>query len=440
VDDEVDVKDRSTNRAKNRATRGLALAMPLLLWSVAACGGRATEPGPDVPSKPRADDSGARASAVGDTFKKFVYTQCASKEDCPSVFARAAGQDASGRAWNPRAHMDAPDPAWLVEWYRLPSGEDNARYVYAALALGAVRRSWAEHCDQAYGAYRKDLDARLGELEPKLARLSIEPNPYDRIGGVLALEPDKPKKGDALGEFVKGSDPVRYAYEAALYDAFNDTNRTFVYAFDGYAPSDALVETMKPRQARDYERDAFCLDAARGAIPGVDPLPDTSSWDGEVREMVRSAIPTPQKAAVEARRSQLVLQVRAKFKNAMTRTPSLPTGIREISVGTVTAFERNGRAARVTVTQTREDRKTVDGISRLQKIDEISTVDFKDWPSGVILDPGDSVSFYGAELTVKDTIIKSTPELEHLSRQRTVDGRHVTKTVTKSGGTKVFFR
>jgi hypothetical protein len=130
---------------------------------------------------------------VTKAFETFSYARCAGGEDCPLVFARAANQEAAGPgAWNPRGHMGAsPDATWVVEWARLPSGAGSARYVYAALALAAVRRSWAEQCGRAYVGYRKDLDARLGELEPKLARLRIEPNPYDRIGGFPA-EPASP--------------------------------------------------------------------------------------------------------------------------------------------------------------------------------------------------------------------------------------------------------
>jgi hypothetical protein len=56
-----------------------------------------------------------------------------------------------------------------------------------------------------------------------------------------------------------------------------------------------------------------------------------------------------------------------------------------------------------------------------------------------VLEPGDSVSFYGAELSVKEVIMKSTPELEHRSREYKIEGKHVTK-LTAKGKTYKYFR
>ncbi|HTJ83511.1 MAG TPA: hypothetical protein VL400_17445, partial [Polyangiaceae bacterium] len=419
-------------RGRARGVIGALVALPL----VASCGGAKPDAGAATPtaSAPPADAPG-RAKKIAEAYAAFSFEACHTGEDCGALFAKSVSEETSGAAaWNPRGHMDSPDPEWIPEWGRLQTGPEGARYTFAALALAATRKSWARACTESHAAFAKRLDARLADLEPKLARIRMSPNPYDRIGDILALQPEKPQKG-ALGEFTPGSDAVRYTWEAALYDAFNETGRTFVYAFDGYAPSEELVAVMRPRQGQDYERDAYCIDAAKGLVPNAPALPDTSSWDAEVREMVRPAIGIDREALVKERRGQLALQVKAKFANAMSKNPSLPEGIRELSVGTVTKFVRNGKAASVVVTQLREEKKAnPDGTQKTVKIDETSSVEFADWPSGVVLDPGDSLSFYGAEKTVKDTVIKSTPELEHLSRQRTVDGRHVTSVVTKAAG------
>jgi len=420
---------------KNRMFASLVV-LPLF----AGCSGapRAT----DTPaSTAPAPDAPGRAKKVADAYAAFSFEACHTGEDCGAALAQSVNEKTSGPdAWNPRAHLDTLDVDWIPEWPRLPTGPEGAKYTFAAMALAATRKSWATACTKFYDAYAKDLDKRLAELEPKLVRIKTSPNPYDRIGDLLKIEPEKPRK-DALGEFTPGSDAVRYAWEVALYDAFFETNRIFVYAFDGYAPSAELVAMMRPRQGRDYERDAYCLDASKGLVPNAPVLPDTSSWDGEVREMVKPAIPIEREALVNERRGQLALQVKAKFGGAALEHPSLPPGIREISVGTVTRFERNGKAASVVVTQLREEKKpNTNGTEKTVKVDETSSVEFADWPSGVILSPGDSVSFYGAEKTVKDTVISSTPTLEHLSRQRTVEGRHVTSIVTKATGKKVYWK
>ena len=49
------------------------------------------------------------------------------------------------------------------------------------------------------------------------------------------------------------------------------------------------------------------------------------------------------------------------------------------------------------------------------------------------------MTFYGAEINVKELIIKSTPEVEHKSRTYQLEPKHVTKIVAK-GKTTVYFR
>ncbi len=404
----------------------------LVFSFVLACG---SEPQADAPPTSRGSVDATRLVEV---YNGFSFGNCQSGDDCPRVFAKAAGVDlgASGKqpAANPRRSMKSPDPAWIPEWDRLPGDEAGAHYAYEALALAAVQRSWAASCDAAYAAHEKSIDEELATLDRGIAEKNRDPNPYDRLAGLLALEPAQPKKG-ALGEFVAGSDAVRYRWEAAVFEAFEDTARTFVYTFDAYAPDDALLETMRPRQPRAYERDAFCLDASRGAIANVKPLPDTSAWDADVRGMVRFAVPAERAKEIAERRRQLSVQVRAKFAKTKIPDPKLPTGIREITLDRVTAFERDGKRATVTAVSTREEKSG----AKTVKIDDTATAAFADWPSGVILAPGDAVSFYGAEVRVKDTVIRSTPELEHLSRASALEAKHVTKIVTK-GQTKKYFR
>lgn len=410
-------------------------------FSLAACFLTLSACGPATPADapaaarptPRVD-----AGRLAEVYSSFSYGNCQSGDDCPAVFAKAVGADLgpSGKrpGPNPRATMKNPDPGWLPEWGRLPESEAGAHYTYEALALAAVQRSWSHACDEAYRSYKKEADERLAALDRAIAEKNRDPNPYDRLGALLSLEPDKPKK-ESLGEFVKGSDAVRFRWEAAVFEAFEDTARTFVYSFDAYAPSEALVATMRPRQPEKYERDAFCLDASTGKIPGVKPLPDTSAWDADVRGMVKLAVPPARAQAIEQRRKELSTQVRLKFQKVMLPDPKLPPGVRELELTNISRFERDGRAAIVTSTTTREERaggKTI-------KIDETRQTTFADWPSGVILAPGDSVSFYGAETRVKDTVIRSTPELEHLSRETALEAKHITRLTTK-GQTKKYFR
>ncbi|MBL9027640.1 MAG: hypothetical protein JNL21_35945 [Myxococcales bacterium] len=411
-----------------RPERALALAACLSF----SCG-PAAPPAPAVVRPAPVD-----AARLTEIYSSFSYGNCQSGSDCPAVFAKAVGADLgpSGKrpGPNPRATMKNPDPEWLPEWERLPESEARAHYTYEALALAAVQRSWSRACDEAYRAYDKAVDERMTALDRAIAEKNRDPNPYDRLGALLALEPEEPKK-EGMGEFVKGSDAVRYRWEAAVFEAFEDTARTFVYSFDAYAPSEALVSTMRPRQPEAYERDAFCLDAAAGKIPGVKPLPDTSAWDTDVRGMVKLAVPTSRAQAVEQRRKELTTQVRLKFQKAMLPDPKLPPGVRELEIANISRFERDGRAAVITSTATREERAG----SKTVKIDETVRTTFADWPSGVVLEPGDSVAFYGTESRVKDTTIRSTPELEHLSRETALEAKHITR-LTAKGQTKKYFR
>jgi hypothetical protein len=407
------------------------------LWLVAlflvACGGD-PKPTPET----AASTSAVSPQRITQVYEGFSFGNCATGDDCARVFAKAVGADLGARgkapAANPRATMKNPDPTWIPEWDRLPSGDKDAHFTYEALALAAVQRSWSASCDAAYEKHKASMDEKLGALDRAIAEKNRNPNPYDRLAGLLALEPDKPQKG-ALGEFSPGSDALRYRWETAVFEAFEDTARTFVYVFDAYAPSDELLGVIKARQPESYERDAFCLDASSGKIAGVKPLPDTSAWDGDVRGMVKLAVPAATAKAIAERRAELATQVRLKFAKAKVANPSLPTGIRELQTASIQGFERDGRRAMVTSVSTREEKNG----SRTIKVDETVITTFADWPSGVVLSPGDKVSFYGAELKVKDQTIRSTPELEHLSRQTNFEAKHVTSIVTK-GQTKRYFR
>ncbi len=418
----------------HREMRAFAVCFTLSSLSALGCGGSSAPADPPHPSA-QAPIDGERLARV---YAAFGYGNCLTGSDCPRVFAKAAGVDlgADGRAAaaNPRSSMRNPDPEWLLEWDRLPTSEAGAHYAYEALALAAVRRSWTKACDDAYRAHRARVDAELATLDKAIAERNRDPNPYDRLGGLLALAPAAPKKG-ALGEFVPGSDAVRHRFETAVFDAFEDTARTFVYVFDAHAPSDELLAVLRPRQAEAYERDAFCADASSGGIEGVPRLPDTSAWDKEVRAMVRAAIPEERLAAVAKRRAELTAQTQLKFAKAKLPNPQLPSGLRELQVASVHTFERDGKRAIVTSVVTREERSG----AKTVKIDETVISTFPDWPSGVVLAPGDSVSFYGAEVKVKDTVIRSTPELEHLSRQTSLEAKHVTR-LTAKGVTKKYFR
>lgn len=373
-----------------------------------------------------------------DVYRAFGYLACKQGESCAKTFAGRVGVDlgANGAApaANPRSTLDNPDPVWIPEWARLPASREGAHYAYEALALAAIHKSYRAECEKAYVAYDKDLTARLDKLDKAVAALNRDPNPYDRLGGLLKLEPPKPDKS-RMHPFAEGTDPVRYRWESAVFEAFEDTKRTFVYAFDGYAPSDALLSVMHPRQPREHELDAFCIMAAKGSIGGIAPLPDTSSWDSGVRSMVKKFVSDDRSAQISRRRAELADVVRAKFAKVKVPNPQLPPGVREITVGKIQSFSRDGKKAIITSVIVREDRVG----PKLVKVDDNATAVFDDWPSGVVLNPGDGVSFYGAETSVKEVVLKSTPELEHKSRQYQLAAKHVTK-VVKGGKTTVYFR
>jgi hypothetical protein len=406
---------------------------------VVALAGCTPEP-PATPPQPTATAT-ATASALGDVeaiYKSFGFASCRAGDNCARTFSIRAGADigdkGANKVPNPRASLSNPDPLWLPEWSRLPTGDAGAHYAYEALTLAAVHRSYRAECEKAYDGYAKDLTARLDKLEKEVAAANREPNPYDRLGALLKLEPPKPDKS-RMHDLAEGADPVRYKWEVAVFEAFEDTKRTFLYAFDGYPPSDTLLGVIHPRLPKDQELDAFCLAAATGKVAGVPALPDTSSWDAGVRAMVRRFVPEERASALERRRGELADVVKAKFAKVKVPNPQLPPGVREMTLGKIESFARDGKKAIVTSLVKREDKVG----AKLVKSDDTATAVFEDWPSGVVLEPGDAVTFYGAEINVKELIIKSTPEVEHKSRTYQLEPKHVTKIVAK-GKTTVYFR
>ncbi len=394
------------------------------LFTLGACGASQEDP-KEVLDGPHAD-----TSTIAATYRAWDFSTCATADKCADSFREKASQKPNV---NPKGSMQNPDPKWIPDWESLPKGDDGARYVYEALVLAATNRTWSKRCDDAYATYAKKVDDDLADLTQLVAKESRDPNPYDRLSALLAWKP----KGDpeTPGEFTAGSDPVRYEIEASIFDAFEATNRTFLYLVKGYAPSDAVLATMHKREPRAYERDSYCLDASRGLIAAVPKLPTLSPGVDEVRSMVLPVFTPERIRQIEKRRQELVEVTRAKFAKAKVSNPSLPPGVRDMTEGRVQRFERDGKGATVVLLLFAE--KT-DASGKLQKIDETITASFADWPSGVVLEMGDALSFYGIEQSLKDTIIKSSPTLEHLSRETTVLAKHLSK-VTSKGKTFVYF-
>ncbi len=385
-----------------------------------ACGGSPENVATEASPAPPAGDT----SRLVETYRAWDFSSCESAEKCAESFRERAGQPPSK---NPKRAMKNPDPTWIPEWDSLPAGDDGTRYVYEALALAANNRSWAKRCDEAYAEYAKGLDVRMREVDDVVSKESRDPNPYDRLSALLALKPKSDPESPS--EFTTGSDPARFEAESAIFDAFEATNRTFLYLVGHYAPSDAVQAVMHKREPRAYEHDAFCLDASRGLSSAIPKLPTLAPSADEVRAMVRPAIAPERVREIEKRRAELADLTRAKFKKADVDSPSLPPGVREMSQGRVQRFERNGKGATVVLLLLSE--KT-DASGKAQKIDETITADFADWPSGLVLDVGDALSFYGIEQKQKDTIIKSSPTLEHLSRETSVLAKHLSKATTKA--------
>lgn len=403
----------------------------------------------DVKGKPSADATPAsKLGRVKEVYAAFDFTDCKSGENCAGTFAERAGlslgQDGKNRVPNPRAHLSNPDDAWIISWAELPTGEPGSHYVFEAMTLAAINKTWRSGCEKAYAEYDKDFTARYEAFDKQVAEKNKDPNPYDRLAGLLSIEPDKADKAALSHEkgasFKKGSDAIRYRWETAVFDAFEETGRTFVYSFDAYAPSDELLTVIHPRQPKDFELEAFCLDAWRGHNPSFAAPPDTATWDTHVRSMVKAPVLEEQVRRVDKRRAELADVSKAKFAKVKLPNPQLPTGIREMTIREVKSFQRDGKKAIIRSTTTKEDRATLpNGKSKVSKIDDNATTTFADWPSGVELGAGDTVSFYGAELSVKEVIVRSTPELEHRSREYSIDARHITKIVSK-GKTTVYFR
>lgn len=428
--------------------KNLSLSAPALVLALTSCGPSTTQQTPTgvgpQPTTTSSSGSTANLQNVLEVYPIFDFSGCKAGENCARTFALRVGVDLGERGDaagpNPRATITQnPDPVWLPEWARLPTSDAGAHFAFEALALAAVHKSFRASCEKAYADYDKDETARMATLDQAIGARNREANPYDRLSGLLSLAPPKPDKSK-MNEFSIGSDAVRYRWELAVFQAFEETSRTFVYVFDGYAPSEDLLGVMRPRQQKEYEVDAFCILAAQGKIPGVKALPDTSSWDSGVRSMVRRYVPEERALYIEKRRAELADVTKATFAKARIPNPQLPPGIKELTVPKVTTFVRDGKRATVTSLNIREERVTLaSGKVKTIKLEEHASATFEDWPSNVILEPGDAVSFYGAEISAKELTLKGTAELEHTSRTYVLEAKHITKIINK-GKTLVYFK
>jgi hypothetical protein len=437
---------RKRSRPDEGARRSVCVAAVAAALAASGCGGASVgaSSSEEAGAASAVDiEKAKRARAIEETFAGFGFEDCTTDPSlCADEFARRAGADLHApTGYSPRATLAKnPDPTWLPEWDRMPASTPRAPYAWRALTLAAVNKSYAARCNEAYERFAKEQSRLEKGLGHGIAKVNREVNPYDRLAMMLALEPAKAPTSGKLGEFAPGSDALRYQWEVAVFDAFEDTQRTFLYLATGHAPSEDLLGTMRPRQAPDYERDAYCIDAMRGLVPGVPAMPDLGSAFDEVRGMVKAVVPEERVASIEKRREDLTSVVRAKFQKTRVKNPSLPPGVRVLTMARVEMFERDGRAAKVRVTVTDESvRVEPNGQRKTVKVDETATASFADWPSGLVLEPGDTITFFGAESSEKITIIKSTPELEHKSRQTVLEAKHLWKAHTKTGST-VWFR
>lgn len=372
---------------------------------------------PDGEGPPKAD-----FSRVAKTYADWGFSSCDGESDCAKTFAERAGVT---RKDNPKGVIANPDADWIPEWSKLPETSEGAHFTYEALVLAATNKTYRARCEAAYTDWAKALDADVSDVRAVLAREANDPNPYDRISALLALRPAKdPAKPS---EWTKGSDPARFDVECGIFDAFEATNRTFVYTVGGFAPTDSILAAIHRREAPSDERDAFCLAASRGEIDGLPKLPVPEGTD-EVKAMVRAVVDPDAAARIDQRRKDLKEQTRLKFEKGKVANPSLPPGVRSISDGSVTAFLRDGQGAEVSLKTTVE---TTLPSGKVERVDEVMKVTFADWPSGVNLDLGDTMSFYGVDVSVKETLLDDTSKKHHLSRESKVTGKHVMRIATK---------
>lgn len=394
--------------------------LPIALVLV-ACGG----------SEKTYDDSlratKADSAGVARAIDSWTFSSCGQQPDCVDRFAALAGESKIGpESPNPRAAMANPDAAWLTGWDQLPSGRDRTRFTYAALALMAHNRSYANACDAAYAKVKSGIDARLAKAEKAIADTKAQPNPYDRITALLALRPpsDPPKPTP----FTEGSDAARLAIELGIFDGFEATNRTFLYLIGGFAPKESLANALSTRDPA-VERDLFCLEAMAGKISGVPPYPEPGPEFAAVRGVVSEVVPDARAKIAQRRKPELAEVAKKQLEKAMAKNVGLPPGVRVMGAGKIVRFERDGRGAKVGMTTVTETR---DGAGKVTKIDETISATFPDWPSNLVLDLGDTITFYGVEDKLKETVIKSTPTLEHKSREITASGKHLVRVNTKS--------
>jgi hypothetical protein len=388
----------------------------VVMLSLFACG---DTPEPRLPTEE--PDKKPDFSRVANVYADWGFSSCDGEAACAKTFAEKAGVTLQQ---NPKGVIASPDPDWIPEWSKLPETADGAHFTFEALVLAAANKTYRKRCEGAYETYAKALDKDVADVRAVIAREATDPNPYDRISALLALRPakDPPKPG----EFVKGSDPARFDVECAIFDSFEATNRTFVYTVGGYAPTDALLGAIHRREPPSDERDAFCLAASRGEIDGVPALP-TPPGTEEVKGMVRAVVDPEVAARLDQRRADLKEQTRLKFEKGKAPNPSLPPGVRSISDGSVTAFVRDGQGAELALKTSVE---STSSSGKIERVDEVMKVTFADWPSGVTLDVGDTLSFYGVDVSVKETLLDDTSKKHHLSRESKVTGKHVMRIAT----------
>lgn len=400
---------------------GVVFSLSVVCALAAASCGETPEPRLPTDEEPKVD-----FSRVPKVYAEFGFSSCEGDADCAKTFAEKAGVT---RVQNPKGVIANPDAEWIPEWSQLPETSEGAHFTFEALVLAATNKTYRARCESAYNAWAKALDTEIAEAKAVIVREANDPNPYDRISTLLALRPAKdPAKPS---EFLKGSNPARFDVEVAIFDAFEATNRTFVYTVGGFAPTDALLAVIHRREPQPEERDAFCLAASRGEIDGVPPLPTVEGTEG-VKNMVRAVVDPEVVTRLERKRKELAEQTRLKFEKGKVPNPSLPPGVRSISDGTVSGFVRDGQGAEVLIKTTAE---TTTPSGKIERVDEILKVEFPDWPSGVALDLGDTLSFYGVEVSTKETLLDDTSKKHHLSRESKVTGKHVMRIATKG---KVF--
>ena len=412
----------SRRRSSRTPVAACAARFALAVLAGHALGGcgfiRVTTTGPGGGSAAAGGASSDAGEATARAYASWTYASCGPKEWCGVKLAAAAGIRPDGQRGgaleNPKPGMTNPDPEWLPGWSSLRDDEDGARDVFEALSLAAMNRTWWAACRKAYGAAKKDMDERVARARSLVRAAQAVEGPYERLGALLALPTRASGVPPKEGELAPGFGPAAFETEQAIVEAFRAQDRLWLLEKEGLALSAAAREALAPRWDPSLEEKAFCGAAARHGLGELPPLPRPgSTLSAAVVEAVKPVLTGEDEEILAKRRGERSASARQALSPGAARAPE---GLRQWSSNEgeeITSFTVRGGVVevvlfrRATFHQSIGDtcvngRGVILPCPTMQVTkDETRVATFDAWPSGLTLQKGDRIHFYGVSESSK---------------------------------------